>query len=544
MVKSINLVPNDPAMAQFIPISTFASLYEKVADLVTPEGMDRFTEGLEQEGIELTTNAGYSIEDFHEFVSSLRTDSAAVIYYGWVEQNDALLRLLTNKEPLEAFEDRAKHLDHQLSEGYLRFISPFLANQLLRNTDVADEAMATLFSFVQLLDEDHRSVVEDQLFSGLRKRVVQGVRLGKTVEEEQELINIVQPLCADEVITCVNFLSRRSYAMKLEYVDTILETIRAKSCTTRFANWVLKRMEEVALNREHEYKITDLRKELREGELTVKNEAKGRAPIRWQSILSIVFILMIGGGAFYVFYYQPFSQVEDDPFTNSSSFAEFSREERIKIDSLLREVTRDPIPEEIEIDPVNPIINGGPTLTIRKPFQNPRLEEIYQDWYADAKLKENYPNDSCVTSASFQMPDGTSVIDQKTGKVAAAIRNESDYEAVVYVAENKKSGKIHAFLLKPNETKTFEIDRKNVLFMVAGNDLRSFKAPAGVASTDELPTDKFRQHFCDTDINYLETINTSFKVSSSCPDKVKFMIMGAKNGYVHLIDLNQALEEY
>ena len=531
-------------MAKFIPLKTFTELYNKQSDLLLPELKDEFMKRLDNEGASIAEKFGFSLIDFQTFRTLIENPSAP-IYFGWVEQVKPLFDLLTGEPEWHRFEDKSHHLDHKFGGGYKKFISPFVAEQLVKRSKENDQELEYAFSFTILLDVDHCATVEDQLYKSIRSRVETLVHRSLNYESEQDLINDTSPLCSDEIKACVNYLSRASYATRLGYVDDILSVIRSKACTVRYANWILKQMEDVQLNPEHEHKIYDLRKDLRKGELEVKNVAKGKTPIRWSAIITVLVVVLVVGSALYLMIAQPFSKVEDeDPFTNNSSFTQFTIEERKKIDSLLREVSGQPRPEEIEIDPMNPIYTGGPTLTLRKEFNNENMEQVYQDLFLDAELKDNYPVDSCTQLADTSIRlSGAMDLAGKSGSIQAMLKNESGYDIQLIVASSQKQGVIYSMYVKDGTTHTFKLDLRNTVMIVAGKDYAAFKAPNG-AQSEELPSENFNVHFCDTDVNYRETINTAYRVISSNGGKAKFMVTTAQTGYVHLVDLNQILEEH
>ena len=134
-------------------------------------------------------------------------------------------------------------------------------------------------------------------------------------------------------------------------------------------------------------------------------------------------------------------------------------------------------------------------------------------------------------------------LDFLSGVHKAVVRNESEYDVILYVSENRKSGKVYASLIKPNETIEFTINKYNTMLIVAGNSYQPFEAPEK-STKEERPSKAFTHHFCDTDLNYEETINTTYQFAHPRQGKNKFMIMGAKSGYVHLVDVHGVLEAY
>lgn len=530
-------------MAQFIPLKTFQSLYTNASDLLSEEGLRSFYDALEKNGLEIALKNGYSEKDFRENCV-LFQDPSSIIFHGWIAQTEGLQEVLTQGKTAVPFLDSNKFLSHQLSTKYKQFVSPFLAEKLIRFP--ADGLSPIAFSYVQLLDEDHRAVVENELFKPIQQ-VLDGLKIvKKDAVNEQNLVNAVKPACSDEIITCVNYLSRASYAKKLSYVDGLLDMIRAKSCTTRFANWILKQLEQIDLNREHEHKILDLKKELQRGELQVKNSASGRTPIRWRSVISSSIVLLLIGLTAYIIYFKPFNTVEEEVFANDTSFKDFTKEERIRIDSLLQEISHDKGPEEIDIDPNLPTYSGGVSLVLRKAFTNKKMERVYDDLIKDADLKDTYPKDSCDKSKNskvFVQNGGIKDLTTKTGSIEAMLKNESSYGIVVLVGEDKAAGNVYSLYLAPQETTTFKMDKYNSLCIVAGNDYQPFKGPKQ-ATPDELPSDDFDYHFCTTDDNYKESINTAYRLERVRTGRIKFLFAEDKNGYVYLLDIHNVLSDY
>ena len=531
-------------MRKFIPLSVFKELYSNESELLADVGMNSFREKLVINGNSIAEKAGFNTDQFMAFQETL-LDPSNIVFYGWIEQHAAVKKALLG-EKLSLFVDSSQHLSHTLSNSYKKFISSVLSDKLVRVKIHSDEERKIAFSFVQLLDDRHRAVVEDKLFQPYQVQLDVLKTVSETTTDEQELVNLTKPLCSDEILAIVNYLSRASYASKLDYVDKILTTIHSKACTVRFANWVLERMSHVELNDEHKYKLTDLRKDLRQGNLTVRNHKKGSTPVRWKALFAMLLISLLVGSVVYLIVYKPFSQVDATEFSNNTSFRKFTKAERIRMDSLLNEMDH-PFEKEDEIDPLTTTIPTGVDidLVLRKSFKNSQMEAIYNDLMADVKLKENYPTSDCSDSKNTVFKTSSSVksLDDLKGVHPSVVRNESDYSIILYVAESFKGGKVYASLIKPNETIEFKVNKYNTLLIVAGNSYQKFISPSS-SKEEEQPSEAYTHHFCDTDLNYEETVCTSYQFLHPREGKNKFMVMGAKSGYVHLVDVHGVLESY
>jgi len=528
-------------MPKFISISTFSALYSSHADILSPEGLEAFkSKLLSVEVTRVCHEKGIEKWELEHFVSTLNVPEN-LVFYGWVAQNSGLEKLLTQKEGPVNFEINSVQLKHQLFEAYKRFISPYLSEALLRFTNADKRTISAAFSYVKLLDPDHSAVVEEQLFKSIREELKSAKGQMKEVFEEQELVDLIRPLCSDEIMLCVNRMSRSMYASKLNYVDDILGAIRSKACTARFANWILKRMELVELNQEHAYKINDLRKELQEGSIRVRNSLEtGRAPTPWKTIVTTLLVALIGAFIFYVVKYQPFSDVEPPKLTDNTAFTQFSIDERLKIDSLLKEMGGDREDEDFWIDNSIPIMGGSATVSTLSEFENDRMQGIYEDLLKDANLQENGYSDTCVRAVQYKRRSGVKDLKAKTGRVEAMIRNDSEYDVIVLVSENQSGGNVYSMFLKAGEIKVFEFDVENTLTLVAGNTFHDYSPPN--VTTDQLPSTSFKHHFCDIDMNYGRSINTSYLLKKINGGKTKFMVTGDLGGSFALLDIYNVLE--
>lgn len=526
-------------MPQFIPLSTFKDLYSQADQLFEVARLEDFITKLKgDEGRAVCAEKGIDESNLYEFIRTIGNPEN-VLYYSWVEQNKALLNLLTKNEVV-SFEDNAGILKHRFAPLFQKFVSPYLADVLLRFPEnEKDENRAKAFSYVRLLDDDHRSVVEAQIYKPIQKRLDQLKAESKSGKSEIELSTLVKPLCSDEIISCNNSLSKAQYAVKLNYVDSILAVIKTNACSVRLANWILKRMEEVELNKEHEDKINELRRELASGTWTVKNPTSGKLPSTIRKVPLYLFLFFLGFAAFYIIYYKPFGELNSNELSEETSFKKFTIDERKEIDSLIRILEERSNPKESIDDDLSQ--NYVAPVKNREPFTNQLLEKIYQDLLKDAALKEKYTFANCGTqSTGFVLRKQIKEIQESKGNVALTIQNSSDFDVIVYASADKSSATVYSCLLKKGETIKFNITKDNVLFAIAGNNFKTFTKPAG-AMGNELPSGDYTHHFCDTDFNFETSVRQHYRITSSS-GKAKLRLNGMRNMSFEVEDFNGAME--
>ena len=494
--------------------------------------------------IQLGTDT-FNSADVKEFVESL--DAKKIVFLDWTELNHDLLLLLQGKLPKNHFQDAHKWLGHSLFKDFQQFLSPFLQrNFLALGQTISQDQLAVLFSFTVLLPEDEHMFVEQMLYKTVQLKLDESKEIIAHSKTEKELLAAIQPLCNTSVLGIINQFSRSNYATKLAYVDYLLWVIKQNACSVRLANWILKEIEKISLNPEHLEKIDALKKDLQQGRLKMKNnlvQARNHwTPSQLISVgIGIVLVVVIA----WIILEKPFSKTIDEPISAVTSYEKFTKSERKKIDSLLRQIQQTHDPEEIEIDPNRSILGNGISMALRTPFRNKRMEALYQDFLIDADLNDQGLVDSCAafskkTETSHFYKDVKSA-KKRNGSIETLFKNEAVYDVYLIVFEDMKKGKVFSTLIKSNETIELKLNSYDHLIFIAGNDLGKFIAPK---SASELPSVDFDHHFCTTDINYTESLRSIYYLSRPQSGKNKFLLSGDKGGYFSVIDLYGVLEVF
>jgi hypothetical protein len=245
----------------------------------------------------------------------------------------------------------------------------------------------------------------------------------------------------------------------------------------------------------------------------------------------------------WIIWKKPLSGTEDKPFDNKTAYQQFTKEERKKIDSLLREIQEERNPDDNLIDPTQPILGNGVSVSIRIPFDNKRMEELYRDLQLDVALYDLGLHDTC---SSFSIKEsektrykGVLPLENRSGSVELMMKNESGYDVYMIVFEDETKGKIYSILIGKGKQKTVKMEAYDHVLFVAGNDLGKFIAPKGAT---KLPSAKFDHHFCQTDVNYAESISTIYSFERPQGGTNKLLFSGDKNAWFTVVDLYSTLE--
>ena len=90
------------------------------------------------------------------------------------------------------------------------------------------------------------------------------------------------------------------YAIRSYYVNTM----HAPGCTPRFANWMIKRLELLDLNNEHQEKIRQFKQDLAVGKIKVHNVKHARSK-GGRRVLPLIVLFALVGVVFWIVYFKP-----------------------------------------------------------------------------------------------------------------------------------------------------------------------------------------------------------------------------------------------
>jgi hypothetical protein len=488
--------------------------------------------------------SGYSNTEIQAILAALNEQTE--VFFQWIEQDKGLLSILEGKHPKQPFSDHFHWIGHALSEDFGRFLSPFLCSAALK---FRDEKNATLlfhlFSYFQLLPADDRLVIEQEIFKGTKERIISAIQETQATKTEEQLLQLTEDICSNDLIGLVGQLSRSSYHTKVWYVDQILTIFKHPDCSARLAFRIVQRLKELELNPEHQTTINEIEKDLTTGQILAnKKGSKKNVRITGKKIFSIVFLIGLALAVYFIVNYKEPQEINPD-LDLASSFEKFSKEERKQIDSLLRSQRQDSLFTENDQDQYLWTQGNGVSLSLRKPLKNERMEELYNDWLLDAQLYEKGIMDTCLGSSGsdkFQYK-GVKSTDQLKGDRVTTIRNESEYSVYIFVFEEKKNGSVYSTLLKKNKTISLNLNTDQYLLFVAGNTLAEFKKPSG-AGIGELPSKSFDHHFCETDFNLSISMNTIYKLAFPQKGSNKLLLSGDEFSNFVVADLYGILETY
>lgn len=465
-----------------------------------------------------------------------------LLYIGWIKQINGLEELICTGKTSFFYRDDIKLQEHSLFLDFQQFLSSYLSPVLLKITGKNIDYSA--FSFIPLLQKDSRTIIEDQLYKNFRDqfRIIQGSLINFT--KEDDLLLPVQTYLSEDNITLINLFSRPSYALKINYVEQALKIITHKACTNRLAYWIVKQLEKLSLNNEHIQKINAVKSDLKSGKLLVKNLGKRKAASYFNKtyVGSLVIILLISFTCWLIIT-KPWSMSDKHLQTTSSSYKSFTIDERKQIDSLLKIIqpSRNITPENYDL---GSYLGEELDLLLRSPLNNVRAEQYHNDLTIYSKNYTDLKPDSCTTLSKKSqrqiIPKDMLLLSNKTNGKDAFFKNESDYDIQIIVFKNLKHSQVYYGYVNQGENETFKLDIGDLFFIVPGNKINTFNTPLGYYG--EEVSDKFREAFCEIDVNFIHGLNSAYQLKSNAKQNYKFLILGSNFEQFELIDIHGVLK--
>lgn len=469
-----------------------------------------------------------------EYLSHLKQPNS-VLFTGWIEQWKEVLEIIKAGETSIPFSDYLRLKEHTLFPSFQQFLTPFLFTPLLRQAErgVLNETL----EYVVLLEPDSRAIVENTINTKIQQLflAIQQLQEQKNVTEEQ-LVEVIHDVVNEQITKILNSFSRRSYSHVIAYVENCFTILKSKGCTLRMANWIVKQLQQLNLNPEHIQQLSGFQDDLKTGAVRVENKGGKRSTSRIRSLLTAIGIVTFAGVVLWIIIFEPWSeQIAPQEVETASSFTEFTYQERKHIDSLLKTIQPEPLPQYLENDYMH--IEGRELMVdSRKTFANKKADSFYGMW-------EEYLSKDSVQSAETckkltkqikesSLPEGFSQLTNKKNGKPAFFRNESEYTVQLVVFNNQPGNEAFYHELKKDAQVEFNLAVGEYIGIVAGN----YAIPY-TSATESIV-------FCEFDNTTISSLMTFYVLKSSNSYSYKFLVSGKDIYDFQVIDMYGVLEIY
>lgn len=537
---------------QYIPLSDlFGFLDQKIQPVAASEKplLEAELKRLYDTGKSLQVKGKtVEFEQLRSFIAVL-DHPGIVVFDQWIMQFSGLRQVLLDGSLSKNNFDPKIILEHRLFPDFSRFVSPFLLPRLLEKTASGEDVnMLFAATYINLLDNDAQLILQDKLASWLKNKMAVSLENAQAAKTELLLVQAMGKLVSDEMIAFVNQFTKSFYAVKIAYIDGVLGTMKFPACSHRMGNWLAGQLKKLILNPEHHEKIKEITGTVKSGKVAFSNQ-NGKIAVSPHALKTITWTVsfLVFAGLVYFFWFDPFGKFTNapPPIENQSAFEQFTKEERMQIDSLIRSMTPEEMaPEEFFGDQMLHLPPADMNVIYREPFQNAKAEQFYTDCLKDQELFATGMIDSChaypAKKAKEKMYPAFTKLAEHTGKQAMFLKNGTVYQVLVLVFSNEKDAPVFSALMNPDDNLSFSMNPSEVILFLPGNDWAQFITSA--VSPDELPSDNYKHHFCQQDENFKAMLYAPYTLKSVQEKTVKLMLNESEDTDFFLLDLHKALE--
>lgn len=484
-----------------------------------------------------------------KFHMELLAKDEGMVFHQWIVQHPHLTHLLEAGQ-LETNDFRASLQSHFLFEPFIRFVSPFICQELFQKLKGTSPVPALeSASYIPLMLEKDQDLIQGMLQAYFEQEWKNlQLKLG-AIRQEKELVRELAAYFSAEHIATLNLFTKRFYASKIECIDQALALFKHPACTYRVAYWLIGQLRKLQLNTEHQERIEEVYTSLRTGDGKYL-KAQGllqRTHSSKQVWKRLLWVLPVGVLTYWLCVTIPEWIAEEPPIGSASSFEQFNLEERQRLDSLIRTMEVQQIKEEefkndnaatyLHVTPVNiPIVD-------RDSYENQKLNTFVDDALKAVALVEKAAVDRCMAYTDQQVKNvkfpGFSNLSQHKGEQEIYLRNATGEQLVLLLFDNTTGGSVYAQVLRPAEEVTFKATHGQRVLLLPGKDLGSLQFNQ---QAQDKPSSAYQHHFCQTDSYFESQLRGAYQVQLTATKQARVLANRSGQGEFYLIDLDEVFE--
>lgn len=536
---------------QYIPLADFFGFLGKTVQAVAAEEKPVFAAELAQlyaSGKTIRTEGKpVSLDEAVAFLDLL-SHPGIVVFDQWIMQFSGLKNFLSGGTLSSNNFDPKIVLEHRLFPDFSKFVTRFLLPEMMRKLSEANDPDFMLIgSYVNLLDHDGKLIAQDKMDAWLKNKLSFSLAAAQKATTERELAKTIDFVISDEVIAFVNQFNKAFYATKIAYIDSMLEVTKFPACTQRLGSWISAQLKKLSLNPEHLEKIEEITETVKSGKARFSNQ-NGKVSVSIGSVrmLSLLAAVILGV-VFYFMWFFSFEEETPQIADQKSSFEQFTKEERMQLDSLIKGMTPQPGAVTDSSTGYDRFLHLPPAdmnVLFREPYANRIAEQFHQDCMKDQLLLESGQIDTCMAYPAdkfkSRIPQNFKRLSNNPGFQPVFLVNETVYQVLVLVFKDETNAPVYAALMGEGDQLNFKMSAGERILFLPGNDWSAFHTTADA----EIPSKDFKYHFCLQDEHFKAMLFSPYALKPVSKKLVKLMLNESPQtdtGFF-LIDLYEALE--
>lgn len=443
-----------------------------------------------------------------------------IIFASWTEENSSLLHTLKTGTFSELFVDTLKLREHALFEEYKVFLELYLFPIFTAQfPSVSAKNIHFFMSYSVLLPDYQQNLVQDSLSDWIFKQKEALSLATNKARKDTDLHRLTDSFLSANMIAALNLLNVNHYRVKTQLLEFFMSLAYHPKSSTRFLVYLTNKLMEIQFTDEHKKQLSNFGTDVKKGKIVVESTR-----VSWLRLGLMIGILLLSvAGSIALFFVE--ADPEEDLLQEKTAYMEFSKEERLKLDSLITEIkSEERMIDDAQLDSNLPFV--GLDLVKERTWNNALFNQLYQSW----RNNDSVPFTTFFTQGK---PYGkpyvkTRDLDKKPGEIAVELHNETDRMVLVVVFQNNPKEPVYTKYVNARTLTEWKINIGEYLFVLPGN-----KVPSD-AEFGELP-------FRELDGHFFENLGIAYRVDYINGRRIKLVWENLGNNESYLVDLSGAL---
>ncbi|MDR0802226.1 hypothetical protein [Fluviicola sp.] len=450
----------------------------------------------------------------------LFSDSKKLIFVSWTEENRSLNNALEQCEFTELFSDTSQIGKHALFEEYKAFIEPFLYPLFTEKFNrISDKNIHFFMSYSVLLPAHQQNLVQDSLSEWIFRQKEALERMLGEARKDTDLHRQTDQFLSENLISALNLLNVNHYRVKTQLLEFFMSLAYHPKSSSRFLMYLSTKLLQVNYTAEHKKQLREFGADVKKGKIVVESTR-----VSWLRLSIIILLLVLCiGGMIALFFID--ANPEENLAQEQTAYMFFSKEERIKLDSLITEAKSEHrMIQDAQLDSNIPFV--GVDLTPKRNWNNELFQEIYRHWGNN----DSVPFTKFFTKENGYIKSyiGTKDLGQKKGQIEAEFHNETDLMVLVIVFQNSRKEPVYTKYIHSGTVGEWKMNNGEHLVILPGS-----KVPSN-PKFGNLPFKELDQHF-------YENLGISYHLDAFVGKRIKLVWENLGNNNSYLVDLSGAL---
>lgn len=483
----------------------------------------------------------FSADEIFRFLDQL-SDPRQVVFDQWILAHTSLRKLLLEGELTQYVPDKSIQ-GHTYFAAFIDFCSPYVLSGLLSFiSGEGTQNRVKIASYIPLLTENAQWNIQEKLVIHAEKQF-EKLPLHKAQNIEEQRI-YVKELYSNEQIEWMNFLTKSFYSYKISFIEKTIDSFQKFNLPIQVIAWISGQLKKLSLNPEHQKKVEEIYVSIKRNDglyyspkaIEKKNKKLFKKGLIFTLIIGVVLFVIVISKEFFT----PLSS--KDKVQTSSSFTQFTKQERMELDSLIRSINGTQSKDTIGVKEYLSYLHLTPVevqLQLRKPFKNKLVEKYILKCLERYDTKQKGEKHSCFPYTRDQLKELNvspfRPLKELSKKNKMFLKNTSGYQIQVLLFKNREKKPVYFGFVEEEDSISFSFDPEYSAIFIPGKDFGEIHS----LSADQAYV---KRNFCTMDPFYYSNLFQVYSFRKINEKKVRIQFNESRNHEFYMIDFYQSLE--